>query len=466
MAEPTDRVHRCDLAVTGGDVVTEQGLQQLTVAIAGERISALLEPAAPVEAARTIDARGLLVLPGAIDTHTHIWWPFDGERTAETVERATRAALAGGTTTVVDFAPLGRDEDELTALERRNAEFAGASCVDFSFHSILVSAGERTLRRIPELVERGIATFKLYTTFDDRRIDDGEAWRLARCIADHGGMPVVHAENDAIVRRATEEAVRAGRAGVADFGASRPEAAEVGAIALFVAIAEELDAPLYVLHLTSPLGLRMIARAQAAGVPVVTETCAHYLVFDDRALGGPDGWRYVISPPLRDASASAALWNGVATGTIGGISSDHCAYATAKKRRDGGFAAIPFGAPGIAERVPVVFDRGRAAGLTVEQIARALATQPAKMAGLYPRKGVIAPGSDADLVLFDPDRPWQFADASVPTGEYTLFDGCSGTGAPRATLLRGRMVAEEGPSGRFVARRLERRVLTPATMLR
>jgi dihydropyrimidinase len=461
--------HRCDMAVTGGEVVTEQGIERLTVAVQGERILALLSPEEPVEATETVDARGMLVLPGAIDTHTHICWPFDGETTAETVDTATRAALAGGTTTVVDFAPLARDEDEIAALERRLAAFEGASRCDFSFHSILVSAGPRTMRRIPELVDRGIASFKLYTTFDDRRIGDGEAWDLVRCIAEHGGMPVVHAENDAIINRRIDDMAREGAVALADFPASRPEIAEAQAIATFLTMAEALDAPLYVLHLTSPLGLALIRRAQAAGIPVVTETCPQYLVYADEVFDRPDAWRYVITPPPRSAQARAALWAGLADGTIGAISSDHCAYGLAQKYRGDSFAAIPFGAPGIQERLPIVFDRAVASGLTVEQVVRAVATEPARMLGLYPRKGVIAPGSDADLVIFDPESPWRFDDDSALTGEYTIYHGLTGRGAPASTMLRGRIVTrgDEGigdPGGLFLPRRLDRsRLRSPAS---
>jgi dihydropyrimidinase len=458
-----------DIVITGGEVVTPAGIERADVAIRGERIAAILPAGTADAAAETIDADGLLVLPGAIDPHTHIRWPLgNGETTEETVAGATEAAVVAGITTVVDFAPLERGEDVVAALDRRIAEFDGHAACDFAFHSIVSDASPRTLSAVPELVERGVASFKLYTTFDDRRIDDGEFWLLLRAIGEHGGIAAIHAENDEIVRHATERLRAEGREAIADFPDARPAVSEAEAISMVLTIAEAVDAPLYILHLTCGQGLALIRDARARGVLVATETCPHYLAFDDSVYDAPDSWRYVITPTIRGIADQAILWDALASGEINAVSSDHCAYGVAQKDLGPTFAPIPFGAPGIEERVPFLLDRGLREGrLALERLVDACSTAPARIMGLYPRKGVIAEGSDADLVLVDPEAPWSFSDASVASA-YTLYGGATGAGRAVTTLLRGQVMARDGrfvgpqATGRFQRRRLDRGHLSDA----
>jgi dihydropyrimidinase len=450
---------RCDVLITGGAVVTEDGVAQADVAVTGERISALLPPGTAGDAGRVVDAGGLIVLPGGVDPHTHVHWPFDGRRSSESVAEGTRAAITGGTTTIVDFAPpRDRREDVLDALERRREEFDGASACDHAFHSILTSAEPSVLDRVGDMVERGTVSFKIFTAME-MGVDDAELWALLQAIAAAGGVPAIHAENDAIARRSFAELEADGRLAYADFPASRPEICEVQAISTVLTMAEMLDSPLYLLHLTSARGLSLVRRAQAAGTRVVAETCSHYLEFSDDVFRRPEAWRYMLTPPIRDAEARDALWQGLGDGAISTVGSDHCAYSVADKTATGRYVGIPFGAPGIPERLSLLYHRGvRRGRLTLEALARAYATAPARTLGLYPQKGTLRVGSDADIVLLDPDRPWRFTDERPATGEYTVYAGLTGVGSPVMTLLRGRVVAQDGApltdvlDGRFVAR--------------
>jgi dihydropyrimidinase len=449
----------CDVLITGGAVVTENGVEHVDVAVTGERISALLPTGSAGAAERVIDAGGLVVLPGGVDPHTHVHWPFDGRRSAETVAEGTRAAITGGTTTIVDFAPpRDRHEDVLDALERRREEFDGASACDHAFHSILTSAEGSLLDRVGDLVERGTVSFKIFTAME-MGVDDAELWALLQAIAAAGGIAAIHAENDVIARRASAELEAEGRLDFADFPASRPEICEVEAISTVLTMAETLGSPVYLLHLTSARGLSLVRRAQAAGIRVVAETCSHYLEFSDDVFRLPEAWRYMLTPPIRGAEARDALWQGLADGAISTVGSDHCAYAIADKTATGRYVGIPFGAPGIHERLALLYDRGvRTGRLRLEALARAYSTAPARTLGLYPQKGTLRAGSDADVVLLDPTRPWRFTDDSPATGEYTVYSGLSGVGAPVLTMLRGRVVAENGAlvsdalDGRFVPR--------------
>jgi dihydropyrimidinase len=290
-------------------------------------------------------------------------------------------------------------------------------------------------------------------------VDDAELWALLQTIAAAGGIAAIHAENDVIARRSFAELELEGRLDFADFPASRPEICEIEAISTVLTMAETLDSPVYLLHLTSARGLSLVRRAQAAGTRVVAETCSHYLAFSDDVYGLPEAWRYVLTPPIRGAESREALWQGLADGAISTVGSDHCAYAIADKTATGRYVGIPFGAPGIHERLALLYDRGvRSGRLTLEALARAYSTAPARTLGLYPQKGTLRVGSDADVVLLDPARPWHFTDERPATGEYTVYTGQAGVGSPVMTMLRGRVVAENGAlvsdalDGRFVSR--------------
>lgn len=447
---------RLSLAITGGTVVTEQGERRLDVGISGDSIALLTQPGGLPPASRTIDAAGLYVLPGGIDSHTHIRWPIDdAEDTHDTAFSGTLAAALGGTTTVLDFVPPPSGVTHWEAALARIAEFAGSAVVDFSFHPMLASMD--AVDDIPRLVEAGLASFKIFTTAQ-QPFTRSELRSLMTEISRSGGLPGFHAEDHDVLLTAQREVFSRLGTSPATFPHSRPDTAEAAAIQTVAGIGRELGVPLYIYHASGAGALAAVAAARAAGAEVLAETCTHYLVHDAAAYQREDAWQYVITPPIRGALDREALWKGLDEGTVQTVGSDHIAYAAAQKSPRDRVDLMPPGAPGISARLPFVWSAGVDAGhLTPAQFAAVTATNAARIFGLYPRKGTIAVGSDADLVLLDAARQWSWpAVAQVTEGDYDPYAGLTGRGRPAYTVARGRVVAADGqpadttPAGEFL----------------
>jgi dihydropyrimidinase len=452
-----------DTLIRGGRVVTESGVLEVDIGIAGERVVALVAPGTRADVSEVIDADGAYVVPGSIDSHTHIRVPVGDEESEDDFDTATAAAVVSGTTTIIDFIHTARDESPLAAAEKRLAMAEGKCVADYGFHPILTSADARVRSEIAMLVHAGFASFKMYTTYPNQRLDDGEVWQLMREIARAGGLPGLHTENHELLTRLTTELVAEGRVAVSDFPASRPPVVEADTIGMVARFARHLETPVFIFHMSGGEGLDVLRDARASGVPVIGETCTHYLAFDDGVFRRPDSWKFVITPPIRDAAARDSLWQAIRDGFISSIGSDHVAYTLAQKTAAGdSFTAIPAGAPGIEVRVPMLLSEGVNGGrLTIEEFVAVTATRPARVLGLYPRKGTISVGSDADLVLVDLDRPWTVADGPSPSGAgWSIYGDYQGRGHPRLTMLRGTVVARDGKfvgrpgAGRFLERRL------------
>ncbi|WP_062356801.1 amidohydrolase family protein [Herbidospora yilanensis] len=449
-----------DVLIRGGEVVNGDGRAVLDVGVTGERVTALLAPGSAATAEREIDATGLLVMPGGIDTHTHVAWPFDGTVTVDDWYSATRAAALGGTTTIIDFVPPGGGG--LTDRCRARVEEAAAGAtVDFGFHPILTPADARALDEIGQVVAEGFTSFKMYTTYEDRRVDDGNAWTLMRAIAAHGGLPGFHAENHEILACALDDQVRSGRLSLADYPHSRPGLAEAETIQMVSMYARRLNTPVYIFHVSGSDALDAVRAARRAGTAIHAETCTHYLAHDESVFHGQDAWRFVISPPIRTAGDQLDLWSGVCEGTVVSVGSDHCAYDTALKQAwEHDHRRIPAGAPGIEARTPVLWNQAVGVrGLDPCLFVQVSAERAARTLGLYPRKGRIAVGADADLVLWDPAHPWTGDDLRpVSPATFSLYDRAHGTGLPRHVIAAGRTVVEdrrftgEKGAGRFLAR--------------
>jgi dihydropyrimidinase len=449
-----------DIVVRGGIVVTGGSSAALDLGIRAGRIAAVLEPGAAVAADREIDAAGLVVTPGGIDTHTHVDWPYDGQRTVDGVEGATRAAVLGGTTTIVDFVPPPDEGRTLrAACHDRVDDLAGRSAVDFALHPILPDASAATVGDLPAVIADGFTSFKMYTTYEGRYIDDGAAWRLIDVISRHGGLPGFHAENDTLLAQALDEQASLGHVGPDSFPASRPALAEAEAISMVSLFARQARTPVYIFHVSGALALRAVEDARRAGSVVHAETCTHYLVHDESVFADPAAWRFVISPPIRSVEDQAALWQGVRSGSITSVGSDHCAYSTAAKSADADdHRRIPAGAPGIEARTPLLWSESREHGLSAADFVAVNSERAAAALGLR-GKGRIEVGADADVVLWDPAVAWTGADLPTSSPEtFTLYDGVAGTGRPRHVLLRGEPVVVDGDYapgarlGRFVAR--------------
>ena len=440
---------RHDLLVHGGTVVTAAGGEQrLDVAVTAGRISALLEPGAPISADETFDAEGHFVLPGGIDTHSHVSWPLaDGRVTDDGFDGAGAAAALGGTTTLVDFVPPLRPDQRLRdASEERVAQIEAAAPIGVALHPILNRADPGVLADIPEVIRAGLTSFKMYMTYGDR-VNDGQIWRLMQQIVAHGGLPGFHAENHDLLTESLETLVQQGRTAVTDFPESRPALAEAAAIRTVTHMAGKLDSPVYVFHVSGDEALAAIRDGRRDGVTVHAETCTHYLTFDDSVFARPDGWKFVITPPIRGAHDNALLWESVERGAVTSVGSDHCAYdAASKSAHPGDHRLTPPGAAGIQARTPVLWDQCvNRRGLSPAHFVAVSSERAARALGLSPRKGTIAVGSDADIVVLDPRRRWRGSEL-LPASPRTfdLYDSYEGSGLPSHVFVRGNAVVRDG----------------------
>jgi dihydropyrimidinase len=435
------------MAVRGGLVVLEDAVRRLDIGVADGRIVALAEAGALPQAAAEYEADGLYVLPGGIDSHTHLQWPIPpGEASLDDFGSGTAAAAVGGTTTIIDFVPPPAGEPHWAAAERRLGQARGRAVVDYTFHPVITDAEQQTLMDIHRLIRAGMASFKIYTT-STTPLDDWEIRSISAEIASGGGLAGFHAENHQIITRTTTSVVDHLGTAVAVFPQSRPAVAESESIAMVTHFARELDAPVFIYHVSSQAALQAVQAAARLGTCVRAETCTHYLTFEDSVYTRDDAWKYVITPPIRDAANREQLWLGLADGSLSCVASDHCAYGLRHKLSAlGDFTKLPPGSPGIDARLPFTWARGVASGgMTPVQFARVTATNAARTFGLYPAKGHLAVGADADLVVWDAETTWTWP--AFPQGlgsDYDSYEGLSGAGLPLLTFVRGQLVAEGG----------------------
>ena len=439
-----------DLVVAGGRVATEDGLEGFDIGVSGGRIRAL---ARGLGAGReTIDARGRLVLPGGVDSHCHIEQPESLGENPDTFETATRAAACGGTTTVISFADqmnasgLAEVVDDYHRLARR-------SLIDYAFHIIIRRLDEQALRELPGVIAGGVRSLK-YFAASRLPLGDAEALQLMAAAREHGALVLVHAENNDAVNWCAEQLLRAGHTAPKYQPASRPMAAEREATHRAIALAEIVGAPIQIFHVSGAQPAEEIRRAQERGLVVFGETHPHYLLLSETDADRPgfEGAKFLCSPPLRTASDNEALWDYLRDGVLQAVTSDHSPFnycgATGKQvdGADASFDRIPNGLPTIETRLPLLFSEGVGKGrIDLATFVSLSATGPARIFGLYPTKGVIAVGADADLVLWDPEREATLTnDALHHNVDYTPFEGWSVKGWPVTTICRGAIVAHEG----------------------
>jgi dihydropyrimidinase len=436
-----------DLVVAGGTVVTAADTFVADVGIADGRIVQV--GGEMPETARRLDARGKLVLPGGVDPHTHLDSPSQGTVTADDFATGGTAALCGGTTTVVDFCfpPRGGTLAEGVADWHRRAD--GRSPVDYAFHVAITEERDALVDEIPRLADLGVRTLKLFMAYRSSvMVGDRTIYRVLRAAARHGMLVLVHCENGDAVAEREAALVAAGKLAPRYHAEARPPRVEAEATARAVALAELAEAPLYVVHVSCPEALEEIERGRARGVEVFAETCPQYLYCTAEDLGRPDfeGAKYVCSPAPRDRASQAALWRALGRGAIQTVGSDHSAFSTAQKARGRhDFTKIPNGVPGIEERLTLLYQGVVEGKLTLERFVDAVSTAPARLMGLYPRKGTIAPGADADLVLWDPDADWTIAQAALHhCVDYTPYEGLTVRGRAETVFRRGEVVVENG----------------------
>ncbi len=452
-----------DLVVQGGTIVTADESFRADLGISGGRIAAV---GAGLQGARTLDASGQLVMPGGVDTHCHIEQLQEGGGAdEETWETGSRTALLGGTTSVVSFStqfkgqPIG---PSLAEYRRR----AARAMVDYAFHQIVTDPTDAVLAELEGIVASGIRSFKVFLTYDPLRLDDRQYLRVLAAARRLGALVTVHAENyDAIAWR-TEALLAAGLTAPKYHAWSRPPVVEREATARAIALAELVDQPIQIFHVSCPEAAHEIARAQRRGVRVWGETCPQYFYLGAADMDRPgfEGAKFMCSPAPRDAAAQEGLWDAIRMRTLDVVSSDHSGWSFGGTRgkavngTDANFRDIPNGVPGLGTRLPLLFSAGVAAGrITPSDFVRLTATQPARLFGLM-GKGSLMPGADADVVLWNPERRVTITNAALQQAiDYTPYEGTTVTGWPTATLRRGEIVMQDGRvqappgSGRYLA---------------
>ena len=434
--------------IKGGTVVTAGDTVQADVLIDGETV-ATIGRALDVAVDRVIDASDRYVMPGGIDAHTHMDMPFGGTFSADDFESGTAAAAWGGTTTIVDFAIQDFGESLQAGFERWMAKAAGKAHVDYGFHVIVREVNDQTLADMDALIGQGVTSFKLFMAYPGVfMLDDASIFRAMQRTSDNGGLIMMHAENggaiDVLVRRYLQE----GRTDPINHALTRPAAMEGEATHRAIALARLAGVAVYIVHLSSRDALSAVVEARDRGAAAFAETCPQYLFLSQEDLGRPDfeGAKYVCSPPLRPRDHQDDLWNGLVRDDLQIVSTDHCPfdYKDQKVLGRGDFSKIPNGLPGVEDRYTVLFDGGVNAGrIGLNRFVELVATAPARMFGLYPRKGTIAPGSDADIVVFDPavERVLSARTHHMRV-DYNCFEGMRVRGRPEVVMQRGEVLVE------------------------
>ncbi|OXM16169.1 dihydropyrimidinase [Paenibacillus herberti] len=436
--------------IQGGTVVTSGSITVADIRIEDGVITAIGSQL-DTTGAETVDAAGLYVFPGGIDPHTHLDMPFGGTVTADDFESGTIAAAFGGTTTVIDFCLTERGKPLTDAISTWHAKADGKAVIDYGFHLMVAEAGEAVLAELPTIIEQeGITSLKVFMAYKNVfQADDGTLFRTLQLAREEGALVMVHAENGDVIDRLIEEALENGQTEPIYHALTRPPQLEGEATGRAAELAGLADAPLYVVHVTCAQAVERIASARSRGLRIYGETCPQYLTLDVTALEGPgfEGAKYVWSPPLREAWHQKALWDALASGTLQTLGSDQCSfnYKGQKELGLGDFSKIPNGGPTIEDRFSILYSEGVAKGrIDLHQFVNIVSTASAKLFGLFPRKGTIAVGSDADLVLFDPavSRKLSVKDHHLRV-DYSAFEGLPLQGEPVSVLVRGEFVIRD-----------------------
>jgi len=454
-----------DVLLRGGKLVTPQGVCPSDLLIRGEKIEAI-GPDLEAGYAELIDVTGMLLLPGGIDVHTHLELKTPTANSSDDWYTGTAAAAYGGTTTVVDhpsFGPAGCSV--FHQIDAYHELASSKAIIDYSFHGVIQHVDEQVVHDIEELVSRGIVSSKVYLTYD-HALSDGEIIRFLESMKHAGGLTAFHCENDGVVKHYRRAFQAAGKTLPIYHAKSRPHTAEAEAVARVIRLAETVgDAPVYIVHLSTASGLEEIRRGRERGLPIFAETCPQYLLLDETRYNEPgdEGLKYILSPPLRTRADIESLWEGVADGAIQTIGTDHAPFTFEVKRNlsSGGFLSCPNGMPGIEARLMLLYTAGVAAGrISLERFVEVVSTLPAKIMGLYPRKGVLCRGSDADIVVLDPQKRVTLTHAMLHERvDYTPYEGIELAGFPVLTIRRGEIIVDGGElrahagSGRFIKRK-------------
>jgi len=438
-----------DTIIANGTVATATDTYQADVAIQGGKIVAIGLGLPRENTKRVFDVPGKYVFPGGIDVHTHLDMPFGGTTSADDFETGTRAAAFGGTTTLIDFAIQYKGQSLRTAFDTWMQKASSKAVSDYSFHCIITDLPDAQLEEMKDLVRDGVTSFKLFMAYPGVfMLDDASIFKALRMAGSTGAMVCMHAENGGAIDVIVKQALAEGKTAPKYHALTRPTTAEAEATARAIALAEMAGAPVYIVHLSCNDALEKVREARDRGLPVYAETCPQYLYLsiENFDVPGFEGAKYVFTPPLREKWHQEKLWQGLKNDHLQVVSTDHCPFCFKEQKAlgVGDFTKIPNGGPGIEHRMSLVYSGGVAKGrFNVNRFVELVATTPAKLFGLYPRKGTIAVGSDADLVIFDPNREHTIsAKTHHMRVDYSMFEGIKVKGMPELVFSRGRVLVE------------------------
>jgi dihydropyrimidinase len=449
--------------IKNGTIVTAEKTFQGDIRIEGSVITGVEESIKPDGTEEIIDAAGFYVMPGGVDVHTHLNLKLGDRQVSDGFYAGTRAAAFGGTTTVIDHPEAGPEGCSLhhqPNFYRANME--KEAVVDYGIHGVFQHVNESVLAEIPELIEEGYSSMKVYTTYANK-LEMQEIFQVLKTMTEHGGITAFHAEVDEPIQKLRDEFAAEGKLEPVYHAKSRPDTAESDAIVMILEEAKKVNASIYIVHLSSEKGLQVIKEAKKEGHNITAETCTQYLVLDESCYLKENGLDYVMAPPLRSKADQEALWRGLADGSISVAATDHCSFSHEDKVNfgQGDFRSIPGGSPGVETRLPILFSEGVLKHrFNINRFVEVVSTGPARKMGLYPQKGCLQPGSDADLILWDAEMTKKISvDTLHQKCDYTPFEGMEVTGWPVMTILRGKVIVKDGEffgekgSGKFIKRK-------------
>jgi dihydropyrimidinase len=449
--------------IRSGRIITATDDYKADILIENEVVS-VIGAKLEMEADATIDAAGKLVIPGGIDPHTHMELPFGGTTAADDFRTGTIAAAHGGTTTIIDFAVQYKGQSLIEGIDNWHAKAEGKTAIDYGFHLITTELEDSQIEEMHTLMDEGVTSFKLFMAYPGVfLVDDATIFRAMSAAGERGGLICMHAENGIVINEIIKRALEKGHTAPKYHALTRPTIAEAEGVHRAIAIAEMAESPVYIVHLSCADALNQVRQARDRGIPAFAETCPQYLFLSIDDYGEDfNGAKYVMTPPLRDKSNQAELWKGLKTDDLQVISTDHCPFCMKEQKELGlgDFTKIPNGAPGVEHRVPLIYNGGVIENrISLNRFVELTSTAAAKMFGLFPKKGTIAIGSDADIVIFDPDKEQTLSVSTHHMNvDYSAYEGRRIKGVVETVLSRGKVVIENGEyrgkpgDGRFLKR--------------
>ena len=422
-----------------GDILIEDD----KIAVIGNKLT--------MEADRTIDAAGKLVIPGGIDPHTHMELPFGGTFSSDDFHTGTIAAAHGGTTTIIDFAVQYHGESLIQAIDNWHAKAEGKTAIDYGFHLITTDLPDERVPEMRQLINEGVMSFKLFMAYPGVfLVDDATIYRAMKVTGDAGGLICMHAENGIVINEIIKEALAKGHTAPKYHALTRPTKAEAEGVHRAIAIADIAGSPVYIVHLSCSDALEEVRAARDKGIPAYAETCPQYLFLDYSLYEreGFEGAKWVMTPPLREKWNQDKLWQGLQGNDLQVVSTDHCPFCFKEQKELGrdDFTKIPNGGPGVEHRMSLIYNGGVAGGrISLNRFVELTSTSAAKIFGLFPRKGTIAVGSDADIVIFDPNEEMTISSSTHHMNvDYSAYEGTKVKGVTKTVLSRGKVVIDDG----------------------